>query len=197
MEPDNELETWQREWQAEGFVPRDLRKRIDRDMRRRRLSFWASVAVTILMGGGITLWAALSRESAVVVLLAAVWLFIGITWATSITLDRMRGSSKPLAETTAAFLEFAIHGCRVRRRGIAVAAALYAGFFSFMLAWKYHQLAAGMPLDVATYLTSGRVMTQCAITAVLAAVAVSRRRQLERELHHLITLKERLAGAGG
>ena len=192
METDNELETWRLEWQAENFVPPDLRKRVERDIRRHRLSFWASVAVTILMGGGTTLWAAVSGESSDVLVVAAVWLFIGITWATSIQLERMRGSSKPLAETTAAFLEFAIHSCRVRRQGIAVAAALYAGFFSFMVAWKYRQLAAEMPLDVGTYLTSGRVMTQCAITAVLAVIALGRRRRLNRELHHLMTLRQRL-----
>jgi len=133
-----------------------------------------------------------SGESAGVLVLAAVLLFIGITWATSIQLDRMRGSSKPLAETIAAFLEFAIHNCRVRRQGIAVAAAVYAGFFSFAVAWKYRQLAVEMPLDVGTYLTSGRVMTQCAITAVLAVIALGRRRRLNRELHHLTTLRQRL-----
>ena len=192
METDNELETWRLEWQAENFVPPDLRKRVERDIRRHRLSFRAAIAVTILMGGGTTLWAAVSGESSVVLVVVAVWLFIGITWATSIQLDRMRGASKPLAETTAAFLEFAIHGCRVRRQGIAVAAALYAGFFSFMVAWKYGQLAAEVPLDAWTYLTSRRVMTQCAITAVLAVVALVRRRRLNRELHHLMALRQRL-----
>jgi hypothetical protein len=192
MERDNELEAWRLEWQTENFVPPDLRKRIERDIRRHRLSFWASVAVTILMGGSTTLWALVSGESSAVMVVAAVWLFIGITWATSIQLERMRGSSKPLAETTAAFLEFAIHSCRVRRQGIAAAAALYAGFFSFMVAWKYRQLAAEMPLDVGTYLTSGRMMTQCAITAVLAVIALVRRRRLNRELHHLMTLRQRL-----
>jgi len=61
-----------------------------------------------------------------------------------------------------------------------------------MVAWKYGQLAAEMPLDVGTYLTSGRVMTQCAITAVLAIIALGRRRRLNRELHHLMTLRQRL-----
>ena len=194
METDNELEMWRLEWQAEGFVPADLRKRVEREIRRRRISFWASVAVTVVIGGGATLWAVVSTESGVVLLLAAVWIFIGITWATSIQLDRTRGSFQPLAETTAAFLEFAIHSCRVRRQGIAVAAALYAGFFCFMVAWKYRQLAAEMPLEVWTYLTSGRVMTQCAITVVLALIALDRRRRLNRELHHLMTVKQRLAG---
>jgi hypothetical protein len=192
METDNELGTWRLEWQADNFAPLDLRKRVEREIRRHRLSFWASVAVTIVMGGGTTLWAAVSGESSAVLVAAAVWLFIGITWATSIQLERMMGSSKPLAETTAAFLEFAIHSCRVRRQGIAVAAALYAGFFSFMVAWKYIGLAAEMPLDVGTYLTSGRVMTQCAITAVLAVIALHRRRRLSRELHQLMTLRQRL-----
>jgi len=192
METDNELEKWRLEWQAENFVPPDLRKRVQRDVRRHRLSFWASVAVTMLMGGGTTLWATVSGESSDVLVVAAVWSFIGITWATSIQLERMRGSSKPLAETAAAFLEFSIHSCRARRQGIAVAAALYAGFFSFMVAWKYRQLAAEMPLDVGTYLTAGRVLTQCAITAVLAVIALGRRRRLDRELHHLMALRRGL-----
>ena len=60
METDNELETWRLEWQTENFVPPDLRKRVERDIRRHRLSFWASVAVTIVIGGGTTLWAVVS-----------------------------------------------------------------------------------------------------------------------------------------
>lgn len=192
METDTELETWRLEWQAEDFVPPDLRRRVERDIRHRRLSLWASVAVTVLIGGGTTVWAVASGESALLQVLPAVWIFIAITWATSIQLDRMRGSSKPLAGTTAAFLEFAIHSCRVRRHAIAVAAVLYAGFIAFMLAWEYRQLAAEAPLEVGAYLTSVRVMTQFTITAVLAVVALRRRRQLDRELHQLTTLRQRL-----
>lgn len=189
METDDELEQWRRQWQAEGVVPPDLRRRVEQDVRRRGRSFWAEVAVTVLLGGGTTLWAAVSADSAVVLVLAAVWLFIGITWATSIHLDQAL-APKPLTETTSAFLEYAIQSCRRRRRGIAAAAALYAGFFGFMLTWKYWQLAAATPLDVWTYITSGRVVTQCAITAILAVAALDRRRRLTRDLEYLTSLRQ-------
>jgi hypothetical protein len=198
MPADNELETWRREWQAESFAPLDLRGRVERDIRRRRLSFAASVAVTILIGGGTTLWATVSGESEVMVLLAAVWAFIVITWVTSIQLDRRRGPSKPIADTTAAFLDFSILSCRARHQGITASAALCAGFFVFMLAWKYRELSEEMPLEVWTYLTSGRVITLGAITAALAVLALYQRRRLGRELRNLVILRQWLEpGASG
>lgn len=194
MDADRELKRWRLEWEAESFVPADLRRRVERDVRSRRWSFWASVAVTIVIGGGTTFWATASGDPAGVQMLVAVWLFIGITWATSVQLDRMRGPSTPLAETTAAFLEVAIRSCHVRRQGIAVAAALYAGFFAFMLGWRYRQMPAEMPLDVWTYLTSDRVLTQCAITVVLALAALRRRRQLEAERLRFVAVRQELGG---
>jgi len=192
MHADNELETWRRQWQAQGSVPLDLRRRVEHDIRLRRLSFVGSVVVTTVIGGGTTLWAIVSGESEVVLLLAAVWVFIAITWVTTIRLDRRRGPWKPMAETTAAFLDFAILSCRTQRQGITASAVLYAGFFVFMLAWKYRELAEGIPLEVWTYLTSGRVITLGAITAGLAVLAVYQRRRLDRELHNLVSLRQQL-----
>jgi hypothetical protein len=192
MQADNELETWQRQWQAQGSVPRDLRQRVERDIARRRLAFIGSVGVTVLIGGGTTLWAIASDGPDAVLLLVGVWMFIAITWGTEVQLDRSRGALRPMTETTAAFLDFAILNCRTQRRGTVASVALYAGFFVFMLAWKYRHLAAEMPLSVWAYLTSGRVITLGAITVALAVLALYRLRRLDRELDRLVILRSEL-----
>ena len=104
MKADDELEGWQRQWQAQPAVPIDLRRRVERDLRGRRLRLLGSIAVTVLMGGGISLWAARSGEANVFVLAFTVWVFIAVAWALTLQLEWLRGPSRPLSETTAAFL---------------------------------------------------------------------------------------------
>jgi hypothetical protein len=197
MQTDNELETWRRQWQAQGSVPQDLRRRVEKDLRRRRLALIGSVGVTVVVGGSTTLWAIASDGPDAILLTVAVWIFIAVTWGTEVQMDRSRGPLKPMAETTAAFLDFAIVSSRMQRRRIIVSAVLYAGFFAFVLAWKYRQLTAETPLEVWVYLASGRVIALSAITVALALLALYRLRRLDRELGRLVLLRSELTNSSG
>jgi hypothetical protein len=194
VQPDTELETWRRQWQAQEVVPHHLRQRVEREIRRERISFAAEIAVTVVFGLAAPAWAIISRRADVAVLAAAVWVFIVIAWIVSRGLGR--GVSKPVAATTAAFLDFSILSCQRRHQAITASALLYAAFLVFMLAWKYYELAGGMPLDVWTYLQSWRVAVVCGITAALGALAVRHRLRLEREIRNLSTLRRQLEQPG-
>jgi hypothetical protein len=181
MEPDTELDTWRRQWQAQDVVPEDLRRRVERELRWKRVEGLMSILVTLVFGLGVPAWAIVSRRVDVAVLAVAVWIFIGINWMVSWSLGR--GISKPDASTTRSFLDFSILSCQRRRRAIAAASVLYAGMLIFNLLWVYQARAA--PPGVLAFLISGPVAIVAAVTVVLASMAVRRRRQLERELDNL------------
>jgi hypothetical protein len=190
MHADHEFETWQRQWQSQPAVPIDLRRRVERDMRGRRLALLASVAVTVVIGGGASLWAARSGEPDAFALAFVVWIFIAVAWMLTLRLERLRGPSRPLADSTAAFLEYAIRSRRSRRQGITASALLYAVFFGFMLGWRYRTGAAAATLTPWEYLTSVRVITLLAISAALGVLAIYQRRRLDRELQNLVNMRQ-------
>jgi hypothetical protein len=194
MQADHELERWQRQWQSQPAVPIDLRRRVERDMRGRRLALLASIAVTVVIGGGTSLWAARSGESAVFVLAFAVWIFIAIAWGLTIRLERLRGPSRPLTNTTSAFLDYAIRTRRMRRQGITASAILYVVFFGFMLIWRYRAGAPAATLTPWEYVTSVRIITLLAISVALGVLAIDQRRRLDRELRNLVTMRDDTSG---
>jgi hypothetical protein len=189
---DDELENWQRQWQEQPAIPVDLRRRVEHDLRGRQLAMLGSVAVTVFMGGGTTLWAARSDQPAMLVLASAVWIFIAVAWALTLHLERLRGPWRPLADTTAGFLEYAIRSRRSRRRGIAVSAILYVLFCTFMLVWRYRTAAAAVSLQPWTYLTSAPVLTVLAISAALGGLAIYHQRRIDRELQNLVSMRDSL-----
>jgi uncharacterized membrane protein YbhN (UPF0104 family) len=191
VQPDTELETWRRQWQAQDGVPLDLRQRVEHEIRMGRLGLVGAIAVTVSFGLGIPAWAFVSRRADVAVLAAAVWVFIAINWTVSRSLGR--GVSRPVATTAAAFLDFSILSCQRRHRSIAAASVLYAAMLTFNLAWVYQ--AQPMPLGVWLFLTR-EVAWVFVITAALAMFALWRRRKLERELSNLLTLRRQLDAPG-
>jgi hypothetical protein len=190
VQPDTELETWRRQWQAQDTVPLDLKQRVQREIRMRRLGLLAATIVTATFGLGIPAWAVLSRRMDVAVLACAVWMFIAISWAISWRLGG--GASKPVAATTAAFLDFSIESCQRQRRGIAAAGGLYVAMLAFNLAGVYHAEPQGMQPGVWEFLTSRRIAILAAITIVLAVTGVWRRRTLARRLQNLMTFRRQL-----
>jgi hypothetical protein len=190
VQPDAELDTWRRQWQSHDAVPRDLRRRVEREIRMARVGVVLAVAVTVIFGFGVPTWAILSRRVDVGVLAVGVWGFITINWMVAWSLTR--GASKPVATTTAAFLDFSVLSCRRHHQAIVAAAVLYAAFLLFVLAWKYHELAQQTSLAFWPFLTSASNMAVWGITAALAVLAIWRRRKLNRELRNLLRLREQL-----
>ena len=189
MHADEELEQWQQQWRAQPAVPLDLRRRVERDLRGRRLGMLASIAVTVIMGGGTSVWAVRSGEPNALVLAYGVWIFIAVAWALRLQLERERGP-RPHAETTVAFLDYAIRSRRVRLQAITASVILYMVLSVFILVWRYR--AGSTAADPWAYLTSSRVVAWHVITVVLAVRAAIQRRRFERELKNLVKMRDAL-----
>ena len=187
MTLDPELDAWRHQWQARDAMPADVRRRVERDIRRMRWGFLAAVAVTVIFGGGTTTWAVASGDAGITVLAVATWVFIAVTWTVSVTIEAGVGQWKPAAPTTAAFLEFSIARRIATRRAIVAAAVLYAAFSAFMLAWRFQNPAGEAATEVWSYLAARWIFWT--ITALLAVVAAVRWRALGRELEVLRDLR--------
>jgi hypothetical protein len=194
MTNDPELDEWQKQWQARDTVPSDLRERVEREIRIGRYTFVAPVAVTVLFGGGTLALALRSGQPEAQVLAVAVWVFIGITWVTSLTLARRIGQRLvPEAATATAFLDFTIRSCRAKRAGIGAAAALCPIFLVFTLVWRYQ---TGPFASVGAYLLSGYMLVSAAVTLGLAVVALRQYRAYGRELDNLRAMQQRFENRG-
>jgi hypothetical protein len=192
VQHDSEIESWRRQWQTGDAIPQDLEDRVQRAVRSRRIGLAVALLVTFVFGAGVPTWAVVSRRTDVVVLAAAVWVFIALNWTVSWRLGR--GLEKPVATTTAAFIDYSILLCERRRRAIAAASVLYAGMLTFNLAWQYQ--ASAVPPGLWAYFTSTRMVVVAVVTVLLGIVAVWRRRTLAREIRNLTEMRRQLAQGG-
>jgi hypothetical protein len=143
MTPDLELQAWREEWQADAEVPADLRRKVARGTRYMRLMLAAEVLVTVTIGGGSTLWAALDPRTEMLVLAGAVWLFLTAAWTVAII--TRRGTWSPAAPTTADFVDLSIRRCRSRLAAMRFGVGLYFVEMAFCLAWLYRDPARRVP----------------------------------------------------
>lgn len=191
MDVDSELQTWRVHWQAAApVVPGDLRARVERETRLMRWFLAAEVAVTIGIGGGALLLAALTRQTDTLTLAIGTWIFLAIAWAVSFVLRR--DAWAPASLSTVAFLDLSIIRCKRRREAIVAQAVLYGAILAFDLIWIYFA-RPDRPGGVAAFVTGGGIAWVWPVTAVLAALAARRRRRLTRELDSLTRLRAKLS----
>lgn len=158
MNTDAELAMWRRQWSAQpaarndAHFADDLKRRVTRESRLMKIGLIAPTLVTLGIGGGFTALALTSAAPVNVVLVAEVWFFIVMAWAGSLWLAR--GTWRPFAETTAAFVDLTIRRCRSNIRAASFGAWLYAGQLSFMLLWMLYST----PIELTVLLTAWPVI---------------------------------------
>src|SRR5688572_18936047 len=105
MNENVELDRWRLLWQArvEGPDAADLRDRVERETRRRKVALIAPVLVTLVIGGGTTALAVATRGTLEIAVAIEAWLAIAVTWAVALWIDR--GNGAPLGNTTTAFVD--------------------------------------------------------------------------------------------
>jgi hypothetical protein len=188
MTSDPELESWRVDWQSTDDIPSELRRRVEQQVRAERHTWWPPIVVTLVIGGGTLAWAITSGQPVAGQTAAATWLFIVVTWATSLAIRRYFGArARPEATTTLSFIDFAIRSCRVRRAGIVAAAVLCSLFLGFMLLWR---VRADPSHEAGGSLTSARLVATAVVTALLAAAGWWQHRRLGRELESLLETKQ-------
>ncbi|HUQ52435.1 MAG TPA: hypothetical protein VM692_09450 [Gammaproteobacteria bacterium] len=191
MSQDAELESWRRQWQGAAAPPADavvqLRQRVLRETRWLKWSLIGPILVTLGVGGGMTLRALRTQQPLDVLFAVETWIFIVVTWIGALWLAR--GTWRPLADTTAAFVAVSIRRRKANARAAIFALCLYVAQLVFVVL----ALAAELPGGVARILTSSFmvVVGWIGIPAGLALIywfhrrrraELERLRELERQL---------------
>jgi hypothetical protein len=135
MSTDIELELWRQQWQEEDSIPADLRRTVERHSRRMKIGLVGDTIVTVVMGGGTTTWAVLSKDSGIAVVAIATWLFLAIAWAYVLRVNR--GLWRPMAVDAASFVDLSIGRCRAALKTVWFAGILFVAETAFGLSWAY------------------------------------------------------------
>ena len=135
----------------------------------------AEIANTIIIGGGILVWAALSRRADVTVLAIAVGILFAVAWTASLLLRRGMAAG---TATTTAFVEVSILRRKRSLQAIWVQAVLYVAILVFDLVWLFHYRGES---SVSEFLMRPAVLVFLLIVTPLVAAAAMwyRRRLLE------------------
>ena len=172
--PDPELESWRAQWQSDAKVPADLRRKVARDTRNMRIMLALEVLVTVTIGGGSIVWAALEPRAEMLVLAVAVWIFLAAAWTFAIV--TRRGAWSPAAVTTADFIELSIRRCRGKLAATQFGLGLYFAEMAFCLTWLYRDPARRVP---------GPAIVFGVVTPVFLIGLARFRRNARRELARL------------
>ena len=179
MKPDLELEAWRAQWQANTEVPADLRRKVARGTRYLRVMLALDVLVTVGIGGGSTVWAALEPRAEMLVLAGAVWLFLAAAWTAGIVMRR--GTWAPAAMTTADFINLSIRRCRGKLANARFGVVLYFAEMAFCLTFLYRDPARRVAWPAIVYTVA---------TPVFLIFLARYRRNLRAELARLERLLE-------
>jgi hypothetical protein len=194
MNVDNELEVWREQWQSDTTVPPDLRRTVERQSRFMKIGLIADILVTITIGGAAIGWAVRAPQPGIVLLAVATWLFIGMAWTFTLTINR--GAWSPSAHSTAAFVDLSVRRCRGRLTAVWFGAGLFVLQLVFCLGWIYRNSAAHrQPLPTWLFFGSTSIDIVWVCSAAFFGFLIWYRRRKRAELASLLDVLEQVTEA--
>lgn len=190
MSTDLELEAWREQWQTEAFIPASLRRNVERQSRRMKIGLLGDVLVTLIIGGGSTIWAFISKDHGITVVAQAAWLFIAAAWMFVLTANR--GLWVPAALDAAAFLDLSIRRCRSALRMVWFAGVLFVAEVIFGLSWAYLHSSARQPVLQWLAFGSIRIDIVWICTVIFFVMLIWYRSKKRRELEQLLQMQDEM-----
>jgi len=188
MSTDLELEAWREQWQApvEEPIPAELRRKVERQSRLMKIGLVCDALVTLVIGGGSTAWAVMSRDPGMALVAVASWLFLAAAWMFVIVANR--GIWEPTAVDAATFLDLSVRRCQAALTGVWFAATLFVAEIVFGLSWAYLHMEGRPPIARWLLFGSVRIDIVWLCTIVFFAALVWYRSRKRRELAQLLNL---------
>jgi hypothetical protein len=192
MKTDPELETWQSLWQADAQLPRDLRGRALRQVRRMRIMLAGDIAVTVVMGGGAVVWALNSGHFAVRLLAIWIWTTILAAWIFRYWNSHFNNWTGA-APSTDAFFETWVKRCREIRRNLQFGFGLGIVQLIVSSAWVFHELHRDHGISFLTFITMARLDVAWLCAGLLFAWAFRFYRKVSADLTYAQGLRDEWA----
>ena len=173
-EPDDELRDWMADWQADPEPAPEVRDAIRQRVKRKSLRMVLATAFEILFALAmlaLVVWSAL-KESTPINVGAMACLALLILWATGCSLWYLRGTWRPSAETTSAFVALSLLRCHRRLRAVRAGWWLLALELAVMIPWIVLSLEA----------KTAAFGLLAVLTALVSAFLIVAERRTRREL---------------
>ena len=194
MNADTELDVWREQWQSEASIPADLRRKVDRQSRQMKIALITDIVVTVVIGGGSTAWAVLSKDSGVALVAVAAWIFVIAAWVFVLRVNR--GLWRPSAMDAATFVDLSVKRCEGALKAVLFAGILFVAEIAFDLSWIYVRL--NMQQSWWRWVLFGSVRTDIVWigTVVFFSGLVWYRARKRRELDRLLQMREEILRVG-
>jgi hypothetical protein len=195
MSRDFDLEALREDWQAEDSIPPTLRKNVERQSRNMKIGLAGDILVTVVIGGGATVWALLSDQKDAGQVAFGTWMFIAGAWMFVLMMNR--GLWAPSAMDAATFIDLSIRRCQASLAVTWFAAMLFVAEMVFGLSWAYRH--ADLQESVGKWLLFSSLRIDVVWFATVAFVVglFWFRSKKRRELARLLTLRRRMHEADG
>lgn len=183
-EPDNELSDWMADWQADPEPVPEVRDAIRRRVQRKTLRMALAAAFETVFALGMIAFVVRSalRDPSPINAGAMAVLALLILWATGCSLWYLRGTWKPSAETTSAFIDLSLLRCQRRLRAVRAGWWLLGLELAVMIPWIVLSLkakSAGFGLLVV-------------LSVLVSAALIVAERRTRRELREWEEMRESL-----
>ena len=193
MSTDGEMESWRRQWQREATPGADadaverLRLRVARETLWSKWGLVFPILATLWSGATVVIPALGSGRRLEILLGVEAFVFIVVVWAVALWLGR--GTWRPLADTTAAFIDVSIRRRKAYIRGAVAGACLYLAQFAFVVLAVglgspagFGAVSTSTPVTVLGWIGIPIVLTGLYWFARRQRAELERLRELERQL---------------
>ena len=189
MKSDTELQAWRQQWHSQPLVPMDLISKVERQTADMKLYRFAEYLVTVVMGGGSIVLAAVTRNPTLILLSFGIWVFIALAWVFAIR--HTRGLWAPGAPTTAAYIDLSIRRCHWR-----MADARYDSVQGVLITLFVFLIDYQLLVDVGRWSSPADAWwfwILCAVVLIGVLLAPARKKRKARaELDYLLDLQRQL-----
>lgn len=142
MITDPELDQWSELFRSEQAEPAEIVARAKRATRRFRFWIYAEIAVTVVTGGGASLWALRTHQSSVTVLAVWVWISLAAAWLFRLINDWNDFTGVTVA--TGSYLNILLRRLRSNRRAAEFGGVLYFVQLAVTSTWVFRELNIGL-----------------------------------------------------
>ena len=139
MISDPELSQWSALWRSDNTAHEDIAARAHRAVRRFRLWIYWEVLVTVVMGGGFTIWAWQARQPGVTYLAIWVWVSLAIAWIFRLINDWNDFSGAAVA--TGSYLATLLRRYRSNLRAATFGGILFFVQLAVTYTWVYREVS--------------------------------------------------------
>jgi hypothetical protein len=151
MITDPELDQWSKLFRSQQSEPAEIVSRAKKAVRRFRLIIYSEIAVTVVAGGGATIWALNSHQTSVTLL--AIWIWISIAAAWLFRLKNDWNDFTGVAVATGSYLNTLLRRLRSNLRAADFSGILFAVQLCATSAWVFSERNGQSHITLRDYLS--------------------------------------------